>query len=310
MLDGVIWRPFGATIYNSNIPQSEATIDARIDDALDLNLNILRVVNFMPAGTTENVEYTEANWAAIDYILHRCQQTGMKMLLDCSDYTAKEIARGTTTGNQDWTDFCEFVCNRVNTYNARVYKNDDTIAMITIAGELSGQNALEWPEFAEHATEMFDIKGANQLTGVGSIEWFNSKVDETAAVPTVDYIGTHPYDAVIPTDFEQHLAEYKARAELNNKPWLFEEFGSQALGGDSRRDAYMRTRYKQGLKYAVGGFLFWNLFPSTAQPTTSEDYNIGPNGNQPRVERIVKTYSVINRYNPRIPVAADDFANT
>jgi hypothetical protein len=41
-----------------------------------------------------------------------------------------------------------------------------------------------------------------------------------------------------------------------------------------------------------------------AEPTTSQDCNIGPNGNMPLTELPVQMYFYIYEYLPRVPVAA------
>jgi hypothetical protein len=56
--------------------------------------------------------------------------------------------------------------------------------------------------------------------------------------------------------------------------------------------------------YGAARFLYWNLYPSTAQPTTSTDFNIGANGNAQLTEKTVKMYSYNKSYLPRIPVDA------
>jgi hypothetical protein len=304
MLDGQIWRPFGASIYNASIPQSQATIDARVSEAVSQNLNILRIINFLPGGTTADLEYTEANWVAVDYLLHAARNAGIKVLLDNSDYCAKEMGRGVEPADQDWNTYADFVCNRVNTFNSRVYKNDDTIALLTMAGEISVSFNGQLVDFFTHSTQTFKAKGASQLTGVGSIEYYHSEIDSVAAIPTLDYIGTHPYQSNLGSRMETSLAEYGARSVLNNKPWIFEEFGNQAKIGDRAWASYMRRQYNRGLKYRAAGFLYWNLYPSTTQPNSSDDYNIGANGNAPLTEKTVKMYSYISNYSPRIPVEA------
>jgi hypothetical protein len=138
------------------------------------------------------VEYTEANWVAADYLLATPRTASIKVLHDCSDYCGKELSRGFTPANQDWNTFTDSVCNRVNTVNGRVYKNDDTIALITMAGEISVSYNGQFVAFFTHATQTFKAKGANQLMGVGSIEYYHSVIDVVAAIPTLDYIGTHP----------------------------------------------------------------------------------------------------------------------
>ena len=131
--------------------------------AIQGGLNSLRIVNpFDERGLDANAPFADADWQRVDRLLARARGAGLRVVLDLSafrnhlvnrdirahgweadcqpnadrspvDYAAIDPYRAGLAG--EWEAFLDFVVNRVNTVNGVRYKNDATIAVISIAGE-------------------------------------------------------------------------------------------------------------------------------------------------------------------------------
>lgn len=295
-LGGQIWRPYGASIYGST--DTTAHMAARVDDAVSMNFNALRIVNYFNGATYT----TEANWARVDYLLDYAAQKGIKIFLDCSDYCGYLVNTALITpANQDWTAFVNFLLNRVNTINGKTYKNDDAIAVIIIAGEISSYDS-ELPTFYGNVSTLFKNGGAQQLIASGGIEYYNSTIQQVFALSTIDCVGSHSYEQNVGYNgqTEYNMSIHQQYATQYSKPWYLEEFGHTTSLQDFGMGNYMMLQYKRGLKYTAAGFLYWNLYPSPV--VGGVDYNIGPGGGMPYTNNIVKLYSYIKDYSPRISI--------
>lgn len=309
-LDGVRFIPYGGSIYTSSIPWSTEHIDSRISEAVAANFTMLRFINFLPHVATEDIEYDEDYWTKVDYALEVCRANGLKVNLDLSDYPNILHQRESQSyWTADWTEYLDFLCNRVNTVNERVYKEDDTIGLISILGEpnnYGGNEALT--SFYSTQSAYLQSIAPNHLIGAGGIEWYNTGYPDIYALSTMDWFGTHPYDSNLGSfsNKDTRTGQLAAAARTVNKPLIFEEFGRQQRYGDIGNANYMRQLYNMGLKHGIAGFLFWNWNPGWDGASA---YNIGDHPRMKQTYKAVVMHSVITSYSPRIPVAAADFAD-
>lgn len=311
-LNGKKWLMNGGTTYNIN--SSPSDIDQKWAAALSMDLNTVRMVNFF--GHTFYDDDTQ--WEAADYGLDQARQLGLKVLLDFSDMCAVvgNLHPGDTcnvaSGRQDWYDFVEWIMNRVNTVNGRVYKNDDTIAVIAISGENSFQGGTIIHDFFSDVTAAIKAEGAQQIVHPGGqipeiiidSSYGLSYSQDMLSIATVDCVSTHPYytQGNMRTLFPL-LQDYSRR---KNKPWFIEEFGyNQSVSPgkyDKTRAQLTKFVYDIGLQYGCAGFIFWNIDNGYWNPQTDSGGGFGVNTNTPETFKLIKSYSKYTRYSPRIPV--------
>ncbi len=305
-LDGNLHLPFGATIYAST--GTTELMQARVDDAVAFNFNILRIVNYLTK--TEAGVISEVAWARNDYLLNAAREAGIKILIDFSDfYSMQRDHLGRSQSEQDWDDFLDFVLNRVNTINGRVYKDDDAIGMFTIAGEIDHVGSdfdQDVYNFYSYASALIKSKGAQQLVCTGGIEYYVG-FDEMTSISTIDCVASHPYNNNLGPNRSKlaKFIDYGESSRTHNKPWFLEEFGAtHEPYGDRGRAIDMHQVMQGAQRNGAAGFLYWNLYPY--QDNGNESFNIGT-GDKFRLSRgIVKLHSHIKSYSPRIPVFAAD----
>lgn len=320
ILDGVKWVPMGGSTYDISTPQTSDEIDGFINRALFCNLNIIRIVNYF-GGDGMNA----AQWAHVDNIMVRARAAGLKVLFDLSDYTAVLANDGHDFEDQPvseyidlWNTFLTWVFNRENTLNGLIYKNDDTIAIVSISGEVGyvegrtdGQFLHDW--FAGTSAHIKTIDTNHIIHAGGQIPEIILSTDYTTAfgaqqdmlsIPTIDCVSTHPYYTF--QNMEDLFPLLQAYSIEKQKPWFSEEFGynqsTSAYRHDGVRAAAMRRAYNLAFKYGSAGALFWNLDTGYFNPYTGTGGGFGINSNTPRVVDVVKKFVAFPQYQPRIPV--------
>ncbi len=290
--------PFGASTFD--ITGSTAQVDQKHADAVAMKHNMVRYINWLPHASAANSEFNATYWNIIDYGLNRAIGDGLKVLLDLSDIQGISDARGYTFGDANnlalWQSVVSWLGTRVNSVNSRVYKNDDTIGIISIVGEATGLSNSEAIRIYGAISGYFKTAGFQQLIQSGGCakEIFNA----VSSISTVDCNCIHTYDAVSSDDFYMRTV-FQPAAVQYGKPWFIEEFGATQGTGDIGRSNYLRLKYNVGLLYGCAGFLFWN-----------NDEGAGAGGFgissqvTPVTANLVKLYSYIKSYSPRIPVDA------
>jgi hypothetical protein len=190
----------------------------------------------------------------------------------------------------DWSKFIDFVANRVNTVTGRVYKDDPTIAFVSIAGEplqvgtqtftASATNrpctisysTSELTGFYASALGEWAATKASVLVNSGVFAYLNesaSGIDWRAimALPGNDFCAIKTYGGMagyVPT-----VANYCAQI---GKPLVDEEFGWTQGIGDAPRAEGFRNAFGNLASLGVAGVAIWNLGYQQA-PTS---YDVGP----------------------------------
>ena len=282
--------------------------------AVSGGLNTLRLVNvFDERGLTTNAPYVEADWRRVDAIIARARGAGLRVVLDLSafrnhlvnrdirangweanclpgadrspvDYTAIDPYRPALAG--EWHTFLDFVTNRVNTVNGVRYRNDATIAVISLAGEPQPPGSEECGKATStagltnfYATTLGYLASidANHLRSNGGLihtDWEHlyggsSGIDGVAifslAANTLPSLHTYPAQYRpdgTPIDYQS--ADLGPVANGLGKPWFTEEFGWTQSVGDAVRAGYFHAIYAEQAQYGSDGALFWNLGPESA----------------------------------------------
>jgi endo-1,4-beta-mannosidase len=275
-LDGEVFKFMGGATYGYYI--SNAAYLNRVTAAKTAGFNILRFVNFLQVVPYENPPYqtgigyetTESIWARMDYGLNEARKAGIKILLDLSDLTGIASARGYSFGDANYmalySDFVAWLAERINTVNGIQYKNDDTIALFSICGEVGNQVAgLAYTTFDTIAGYM-KTAGFQQLIHAGGMKpeqivdssygYTNYNPIDILSSTNIDCASTHPY--YTQQNMLDLFPQIQAYSVAKNKPWFIEEFGYTGSDVALRVSQYQYV-YTTGSTYGSAGFLFWGF---------------------------------------------------
>lgn len=268
--------PFGASIYGGEGSVQGPTYTTRLQQAKLCEFNTMRLINYLNNSSATNTEYNETKWQYVDQAIASARDEGMKILLDLSDISRIFSARNIAFADRDYSPVYQWILNRVNTVNGLTYKNDDTIAIVSIAGE--AQTTAGLVTMYTNAARALRAKGYQGLICSGAIEYYSSVIEQVYTIPELDCIASHPYQNNVGNrdngnGFVNNAKKHQGLSRKYNKPWFLEEFGWWSSNGDSEWSIKMESMYKLGCEYESAGFMFWNFAPMTAAPG-GEDYNI------------------------------------
>lgn len=308
-LDGQLFFIFGCTVYDTlYYDRASSGILTDIKNAAAAGFNTIRFTNYLFQAADTGIEFQDPYWQRIDYALDLCRQYNLKVILELTDIFGVFHIRNTWANSGFMTDtlnFCNWLPNRVNTVNGRTYKNDDTIAMYSIAGELGEPLALPTGNrpFYTTVASYLRAQDTNHLICPGAqnpeqiydasywqTSWLVSEdilTDVNAdCAATEGYYGQ--YNEAL---FYPFLFDYTKK---RNKPWFIIEFGfDQNFHCDPDRASEYKFVFQTGLKNGCAGFIFWNLGPEGA-------YNVGPQ--TPETWQMIKIFAKTKAYNPRLLV--------
>jgi len=313
-LGGFPFKLRGAAIYGTSNPGGPASASQVLDWAAVAHLNTIRLVNmFDESGLDDLAPYDETNWAHVDELLDDISARGMHALLDLSAFRNHLVNRDIRANDlqatcqpdvprppgtydlidpyrvglaSEWQTFIDFVTSRVNTVNGVAYKDDPTIAVISLAGEPQppgseecgkATSGPELTEFYRRTLEMLHDDDANHVRSSGGLihlDWqqlygHSSGIDGEAIFALADNTlpALHTYPPAYagdgtPIDYQSPaLGPY---ATGLGKPWFTEEFGWTQNVGDATRASRYGWLYEEQYTYGSSGALFWNLGPEVA----------------------------------------------
>ena len=264
-LGGASWTMYGGSIYGY---QSDTT--GRISLAVQEKLNTVRITNMLNESSTDltNAPYDATKWAKVDAAIAAAHTAGLKVILDLSSYRNLYKNNGQNPYTLDWQSFVQWVANRTNTVSGLQYKNDPTIAIIAIAGEVDAVNATsatgptttqQLIDFYSRTISEVHAADPNHLVSEGGLlqySW-NSGIDWRSIfalsgnnVPAI-HVYSSADEAYVPT-----IASYTASI---NKPWITEETGFDQTVGDSTRAADFQRVYTLFATNHAAGVAFWNV---------------------------------------------------
>jgi hypothetical protein len=235
-------------------------------------LNTIRIVNPLNEGGSVATEPTrEAAWVRVDALIAAAEQADLLVILDLSTYRNLLYRNNINPYTRDWKPFLTFVANRTNTVSGRVYKEDPTIAIVSLAGEVEPPNGSQNTLGVTKAqvTEFFRVAGAawksldtNHILSSGGLlqlDW-DSGIDWKAifGLSSMDICSIHNYSS---NDSTKTTPAVAAHCASIGKPWINEEFGWVQSIGDSTRAANYRAMYDRQRTYNSAGAAFWNLGP-------------------------------------------------
>ena len=249
---------------------------------------MVRIVNFLDEKSTDlaHAPYDGVKWARVDREIATARGAGLHVILDLSTYRNLLANNHLDPYTAEWGPFVSFMAARVNTVTGIRYRDDPTIAIVSIAGEVEPLTALssttpttlQLTTFYRRTIGELHFRDVNHLVSSGGflqINW-NSGIDWKAifALPGDDVPAIHVYSG---NDEQITLPAVAAYARSIGKPWIIEEFGFRQTLGDTTRSVDFQRVYDEAASGAAAGVLFWNVGPEIVGVNgKTETYDVNP----------------------------------
>jgi hypothetical protein len=247
------------------------------------HVRMLRVTNFMDGLTDPNAWDGEQSWQRVDRIVAAAKARGLLVEIDLSAYRDMVLLGAHRDPYAlDWGPMIAFMANRVNTVTGIRYRDDPTIGLVAVAGEVEPVNTPanhlkvstgELSAFFRRTLHELAVDdphhlhsdgGLLQITWPSGIDWryISSLPDDQ--LPAIHVYDTDDLDKAIP--LLSHLA-----AGLH-KPWWVEETGRAQKVGDARRAAWLNAVGAAAARAGSAGVGVWNL----GRHTGSTNFDLSP----------------------------------
>lgn len=201
-------------------------------------VNTLEVVEFDTQYHALSDTESEATWSRVDNFIATASRAGLHVILNLSEYGQSLQAAGQTPTTTDWAPYLSFIANRTNTVSGVVYKNDPTIAMVELFGEVDAPNysihpgtqgtsaqltaffhrtETEWRSFAPNI--LVSSGGFSYLNDPGSgIDWKTIMSDPANATCDIEVNS--------PDDLNVTVGEVTNYCKSIGKPWFLAAWSS------------------------------------------------------------------------------------
>ena len=292
---GVPWVMNGASVYNPGLRAEQSGFEnpqGTIQLAQAAHLNTIRVINFYPDnGDPAAMPYNSTDWQEVDQMIADAGAAGMKVDLGLGDYRNTLWNDCINPYTYDWTPYIDWVANRVNSVTGQVYKDDPTIAFMSISGEplavgsytftaqTTGQSCTlsyttqQLTDFYAKAENEWAATGATVMVNSGGLGYINEY--DSAGIDWQS-IYALPHNALCAFKTYGGMLAYAptvaAYCHSIGKPVVDEEFGYQQSDGDAQRATEMTTTYNDLRAIGAAGAAFWNLGYQVA----ATSYEISP----------------------------------
>jgi len=288
---GTPWSMYGASVYNPGLTPYVSGIknpSGTVALAQHARLNTVRLINFYSdRGNPATTPYDPGAWNQVDAMIAALRRAGMRADLGLADYRNLLWNNCINPYTADWSRFLSVVANRVNTVTGVTYKNDPTIAFVSVAGEplpvgthsftasATGQpctirySTQDLTNFYRSTTGVWKRERASVLINSGGLGYLNettSGIDWVTifSLPTNDLCDIKTYGGMY-----SWAGNAAAFCRLIGKPIIDEEFGWQQGIGDAQRSQLFDQTYALVRSLRLAGVAFWNLGYQLA-PTSYE----------------------------------------
>ncbi len=249
-------------------------------------INTLRIVDEIDWKSPDllSAPFDEGHWANVDRLLALARERGLHVILDVSSVRNLYLEHKMNPYVIDWGPFVRFVTGRVNTVTGVAYRDDPTIALISVAGEVDGldQPGPLYPtprqlvEFYRRTFAQLRQADPNHLLSTGGLTHLDYPADipwrEIFALDDCDVVAIHTYSR---GDGLLSLPVVAADAAAIGKPWINEEFGFKQSLGDAARAAATERVYSESFSHGAAGVSVWNLGPQVqGAPGVPQTYDI------------------------------------
>jgi hypothetical protein len=176
-LNGAPFVIKGATSYSEYGDPTEA-----VQLAEEAGLNVLEVTEFDTQHDVLSGTMSAATWDRVDAFVAAAAAAGLHVILNLSDYGQSLAAARLTPTTVDWGPYLDFVANRVNTVTGVAYKDDPTIAMVELYGEIAAPNygsptagtTAEMEGFFQRSLDEWHAVAPNILVSTGGFSYINN----------------------------------------------------------------------------------------------------------------------------------------
>ncbi len=275
------WAMKAVSIYGAMFDPGPA-----IAMAQEAGANTIRLTDFLQYGTpAQEAVASEEAWARVDAVIATSAAAGLRVLLDLSPYRNLLTDDGLNPYVVDWTAYLTTAAARVNTITGVAYRDDPTIALVSIAGEplpphgdpgptvptsrqltdFFTRTLAQWHALAP--STLVNVGGFLHLDWESGIEW-----ERIMALPGNDVCAIHIYGHRSLRKGLPALADYCT--ELG-KPWLMEETGVPQRIGDPARARWLSRVIAASWDLGAAGVGVWNIGGETTD-LVAGTYDVNP----------------------------------
>ena len=229
-LDGAPFVIKGATAYGQYTnPAGEVAL------AKSEGINVLELSEFDSEYQVLPDTESSATWDTVDAFVAAAGAAGMHVIFNLSEYGQSLQNAGYTPTAVDWGPYLSFIANRVNTVTGVVYKDDPTMAMIELWGEIpapnypdrAGTTAQLTSWFAQSETEWHAL-APNILVSTGGFSYINdpgSGIDwQTIMANPSDQVCAVEVNSL--GDLDTSVRNVSAYCQGLSKPWFLAAWSS------------------------------------------------------------------------------------
>lgn len=313
-LNGKPFTIHGATAYGTfGQPTTEVAL------AQKAKVNTLAIVEFEASHHVLSSLYgpdpaTYAKtWSQVDAFIAAAKQGGVHIVLTLSSYAQSLQAAGQTPTTTDWGPFLSFIANRTNTVTGVQYKNDPTIAMVQLWGEIcypgeadttcpagTSGTAVDMQNFYHRSITQWQAVAPNILISTGGFSHVNTA--NSSGIPW-QAILSDPANPVCelevnsPGDVTGAVNKFTSYCKSIGKPWYLAAWSScyqdtgypyyladDAAMAHHAQDMYSLEKGQAPATYAAAGDEFWNL---RDQGVSAGHCDIGPS--YPQTWSVIQT---------------------
>jgi aryl-phospho-beta-D-glucosidase BglC (GH1 family) len=293
---GSTWLEKGATAYGLYASPSTLVSDAQVG-----KLNAVELVEFDTQYHQLSDTESAATWNRLDQVIGAANKAGIYVILNLSEFGQSLQAAGLTMASanwqSEWNQYLTFIADRTNTVTGVLYKNDPTIAMVELWGEIPAPNnsgavgtgaqmqqwysttMAEWHSLAPKI--LVSSGGFSYLneSGAAGIPWQQIMSNANDATCDIEVNSSGDRNTTVPM-----VTKY---CKSIGKPWFLsawsscdkasrsstdlDDFSTDAQMALHAQDMYNVSYGQTPATYAALGTDFWNL-----GPTTSNTCQLGP----------------------------------
>ncbi len=271
------------------------------------HLNTLELVEFDTQYHVLSDTMSPATWDRVDKFIAVARSHGLHVILNLSEYGQSLQAAGETPTTVDWEPYLNFIANRTNTADGLIYKNDPTIAMVELFGEICfpGESGSTCPagttgttaqmqRFFDRTEKEWHALAPNILVSSGGFSHLVKPDNPPGVSSGIPYqaIYSDPANDVCDlevnsaNDYNDSVPKVTSYCNSIGKPWFLSAWSScyqdsgysYYFATDSEMAAHAQAMYNLTLgespsnEMAVGTD-FWNLNHTPVTPGTCD---IGP----------------------------------
>lgn len=223
----------GATAYGEyGNPVREVALARRA------HLNTIELVEFDTRYHVLSDTMSAATWDRVDRFIAVAGAAGMHVVLNLAEYGQSLAAAGRTPTTVDWGSYLSFIANRVNTVTGVRYRDDPTIAMVELYGEIDAPNfgvptagtTAEMIAYFHRSLAEWHALAPNILGSTGGFSYINYPDSQSG----IDWqqIVSDPLDSVCEVevnssaDRDVSVPELSSYCKALGKPWFLAAWSS------------------------------------------------------------------------------------